>query len=552
MADEYARGHPPGRPERSYAETLYTGGTIRSPHDGWQPHSALATAGGRNLALGSREQVEALRGPGTRVVNLEGGTLLPGFTDAHLHLLRYGLFRTQVDLGGCRSLAEVLARLQAAAARQPAGTWILGHSWLHDQWPEGRMPNAADLDAVAPDHPVLLARGCLHIAVANSRALAAAGVGPGTPDPAGGQIDRLPGGGPTGVLREQAIGLVQAVVPQPTPAQQEEALRLAAAELVRLGITQVQTDDMRDTGGPEGAVNLYRRVTGPDQVPLRVTLVIAYEYLQEIRLLGMGPRWGDEWLRTGHVKLFADGSLGGRTAALAAPYADDPTALGMLIHSPEELAARVSMIHRLGLQAGVHAIGDAAMEALLNAVAAAQAANPELQGRRHRAIHCQITNPRQIRRLKELGMVADIQPVFLHTDGHFYIERVGPDRAATAYAWASMAREGVAACAGSDAPVEHPNPLLGLHAAVTRRDRKGYPPEGWYPGERLTVGQALELYTRGAAYATFEEHLRGDLTPGKAADLVVLDRDPFAVAPEELADLQVVRTVTGGLDAYVG
>lgn len=534
----------------TYAEAIFTGGTVRSPHDGWRPHEALAVAGGRVLALGTRAEVEALRGPGTRVVDLGGGIALPGLADAHLHLVRYGLFRSRLDLAGVRSLGELRERLAAAAARTPAGEWILGQGWLEDGWPEGRLPTAADLDAAAPDHPVLLWRGCLHVAVANSLALKLAGVGPGTPDPAGGALDRDESGRPTGILREQAIALVRRAVPEPTRAQMESALRGAAAELLRLGITQVQTDDMREVGSAAGTVELYRAALGPDGIPLRATLIIAYEHLPEARELGMGPGWGDGWLRSGHVKLFADGTLGGRTAALTAPYADDPGNRGMLIHAPEELHARVREVHGLGLQLGIHAIGDRALDLVLDAVAAAQAGEPASGSRRHRAIHCQITRPDQFRRLRDLGMVADIQPVFLHTDGHFFIDRVGPERAATAYAWGTLLRLGVPACAGSDAPVEPPNPFLGIHAAVTRQDRQGHPPEGWFPGERLTVAQALELYTRGAAFATFEEEFRGDLRPGKAADLTVVDRDPFTVPPEELLHLRVVMTVVDGRVAY--
>lgn len=530
-------------------DLILTGGTVRSGHDGWRPHGAVAVVGGRIAALGAPEEILPLRRPHTRVLDVAGGCVLPGLTDAHLHILGYALTLERLALADLPGLDALLARVRAAAAARPAGEWILGRGWEQEQWPGGCLPTRHDLDAAAPEHPVYLVRACGHIAVANSLALRLAGIGPGTPDPAGGAIDREPGGVPTGVLRENALRLVAAVVPAPGPARKAELLRRAMGQCLELGITQVQTDDVHQAGGLDGALDLFGQVAGPEGVPVRVTLMLPIACFAEAQQRGMGTGWGSEWLRFGHVKIFADGSLGGRTAALRAPYADDPATRGLYLYEREELFRLVQAVHVAGSQLGVHAIGDGASHLVLDAIAAAQQVRPRAD-HRHRLIHCQITGTDTLQGYREAGVVADIQPVFLRTDGHWYARRVGPERAATSYAWKAILDLGIPACGGSDCPVEPLNPLWGIFCAVTRQDLGGYPPGGWQPEQRLTVAQALHLFTAGAAHATFEEGFRGTLAPGLAADLTVLDRDPFAVAPAELKDLRVRATVVAGRLAY--
>ncbi len=532
------------------AELILHGGTVRSGHDGWQPHAALAAGGGRVLALGTRAQAEACAGPGTRRLDLAGGCALPGLTDAHVHILGYGLSLMRLDLQGLPSVAAFTARVAKAAAQRPPGAWLLGRGW--DQEQLGRYPSRHDLDAVAPEHPAFLLRQCGHVAVLSSAALQAAGIGEATPDPPGGAIDRDATGRPTGVIRESALELLRDAVPPPGRQELAEALQRAATAALSLGLVAVHSHDVEITGSLPVTAALLSQVCGPAAVPLRITELIPAELLGEA--VAAGARRGGAidaagWHRWGPVKIFSDGSLGGRTAALQAPYADDPATSGIYIQTRDELFALVDRAHRAGYQLGIHAIGDGALHRVLDALAAAQAAAPRAAAR-HRIIHCQIADRAAWRRMAALGVVADIQPVFLKSDGHWYVQRVGPARAATSYAWGSLRRHGITACGGSDAPVEPLNPLYGIYCAVCRQDLDGRPAGGWQPEERLSLAEALDLFTRGAARADFREAERGSLAPGMAADVTVLDADPFAGEPAALKDRRCVRTLIAGRSVY--
>jgi predicted amidohydrolase YtcJ len=531
-----------------WADLILSGGVVRSGHDGWRAHQALALAGGRVAAIGSREAVRRLAGPATEEIDLAGGCALPGLTDAHLHILGYALTRELLPAGEAASLAALGAMVAQAAAAAPADGWVVGHGWDHERWPGARMPDRRDLDAVAGGRPVYLGRTCGHIAVVSSAALARAGISRQTPDPPGGVVDRDPDGEPTGLLRETALRLVGRLVPRPARAQAARLLARALRECVALGITQVQTDDVGIAGGLEAALDLFRSVAGPRGVPVRVTLMLPIDQFARARREGIGTGWGDEWLRIGHVKVFADGSLGGRTAALRAPYADAPDTAGVLVQQPNELRAICGQVHAAGSQLGIHAIGDRAAHLAIDALAAAMAEHPRADAR-HRLIHCQVTGEDTLRAMRTVGLIADIQPGFLASDAPWVTARIGPERAATSYAWGRMLSLGIPACGGSDAPIDPLDPLRAIASAVTRA---GAPPELARPSERLSVAQALGLYTHGAAAATFEEGRRGTLAPGMAADVTVLDRDPFAVAPAELADLRCRATVVAGRRAHPG
>jgi predicted amidohydrolase YtcJ len=535
------------------AEWLFVGGPIYPGRGNWRPVEALAVGGGRVLALGARHQVAHLVGPRTRTYDLAGRPLIPSLTDAHLHLVAYAQSLAILPVGELPSLAAVLAKvadraaeLRLAAADSPELPWVVGRGWDQDRWAERRMPTRHDLDQLVPDLPVVLYRNCTHLAVLNTAALRATGIGPETPDPDGGQIDREASGHPTGLLREKALELVNRAIP-PLPALRlRELMGQAIREALSYGITGIHTDDVdRYAGGFDPAESLYRAWIGPDGLPFRVTQMIPIALLAEAEARGIRTGAGDEWYRYGQVKLFADGSLGGRTALLRAPYADDPTTLGLAIYNKEDFVESVSRAHRLGNQVGCHCIGDAAAELFLDAVAAAQASNGD-RTRRHRLIHAQILGPDLIERMAALGVVGDIQPVFLKSDGYWYTDRVGPDRARYSYAWRSLLTAGIPLCGGSDCPIEPLNPWYGIYAAALRQDLDGYPEGGWAPEQRLTVGEALDLYTSGAAWATFQEGFTGHLAPGMAADLVVLNRDPFTVDPTALKEIKADLTMAGG------
>jgi predicted amidohydrolase YtcJ len=526
-------------------DLLLLGGAVRSPHDGWRAHEALLIRDGRVAALGAAGEVRAAARPGAPVLDLADACALPGLADAHLHLLGHALAQAGLALGGVPALGALVQAVREEAARRPAGGWIVGRGWDQERWPERRMPTRAELDAAAPRHPVWLMRVCGHVGAANSLALRLAGVGAATIDPPGGAIDRGPAGEPTGVLREAALALVAPRVPRPDAAERARLLERALRSCLALGITQVQTDDADSAGGFAEALALYRRAAGPAGVPVRVTLMIPAAAFAGARAAGIGTGWGDRWLRAGHVKLFADGSLGARTALLREPYADEPATRGIAVHPPEELAAIVREVHRAGSQLGIHAIGDGASHLALDAIAAAQREQPRAD-HRHRLIHCQVTGADTLRAYRAAGVVADVQPAFVGSDWPWVEARLGPARTATSYAWGSLARLGVPCCGGSDCPIEPLDPLRGIACAVTRQGDDGRPDGGFLAEERLSVPQALGLVTAGAAHATFEEGFRGALAPGFAGDVTVLDRDPFAAAPEELRGLRAVATVVDG------
>ena len=531
------------------AEWIFTGGPVLSGHNGWQPCEAVAVAGGRILALGSHAEVMQTAGAGTRVVELAGRPVLPGLIDAHLHILGYSMTLDLLGVAGMESLEMVKAAVADRAGSRQTGDWVVGRGWDQDRWAEKREPNRFDLDEVSPNHPVYLQRNCNHLAVVNTAALKLAGITRETPDPDGGKIDRDPvTGEPTGLLRENAQGLVQRAIPAVSHERKRELLRRAMKEALSYGITAVHTDDVdRAAGGFDKAEDLFRSVQA--EAPVRVVQMIPMGMVEEGHQRGIVTGAGDEWYRYGQVKIFADGSLGGRTAAMIAPYSDDPSTRGIYMHSPESFIDQVANAHALGNQVGCHCIGDGAAQLFVDAVAEAQRRHPRPDAR-HRMIHCQILNEACIDGMVEQGIVGDIQPVFLKSDGYWFAERVGAERARTSYAWKTLLERGIPLCGGSDCPIEPLNIWYGIYCAVNRQDLNGFPAGGWQPEQKLSVAQALDMYTTGASYSTFQEGVKGTLAPGQWADLVVLDRNPFSCDPQELKDVKVQLTMVGGRVAY--
>lgn len=521
------------------ADILLVNGIIH-PMDPRLPRAdALAVAGERILAVGG-DDLRDLVGPQTQVVDLEGRCVLPGLTDSHLHLMWFALGLQQVDLTGAMSLAEVQRRVTERAAATPEGEWILGRGWDQEQWPDRRFPTAADLDAVAPRHPVMLTAKSGHALVANSLALARAGVTAGTPDPPGGRIVRDDTGRPTGLFLEEAMRLIQDAVPQPDAEAVLRALPAALDRLARLGLTAVH--DMGDLMGLE-AYQRWLQERGP--LPLRIVFYLPLDGLEHARALRLRSGWGNDYLRLGGVKVFSDGALGPRTAAMLEPYLGEPENRGILTLEPEELRNVVRRAAEGGLALAVHAIGDRANRLVLDALEAL----PEewRTSLRHRIEHVQLLHPDDVGRPAALGVVASMQPIHAVQDAPMADRYWGHPRCATAYAWRSLLDAGAVLAFGSDCPVEDPNPFLGIHAAVTRARADGYGgPDGWYPQQRISVEEAVRAYTWGAAYAAGMEDRLGTLTPGKLADLVILDRDIFAVHPSAIPETRVLGTMVGG------
>ena len=540
---------------------IYTGDAERP----WA--SALAVAGERVLAVVSDVNADALRallGPGGEVVDLGGRCVLPGLTDGHIHFASYALGLRGLDLSGASSLDGVLAQAAERARQTEAGKWIVGRGWDQESWPGRRFPTAADLDGVAPAHPVALRAKSGHALVVNTRALRLAGVTADTTDPPGGYIGRDAGGQPNGLLFEgSAMCLVTDIVPPPTPDEIDAALRDAFPNAWRVGLTSIHDVDGRS------AFAAYQRLHRRGELGLRVVKYLPAKVLDCALEVGIQAGLGDDWLRVGGIKTFVDGALGPRTAAMLAPYEGEPDNLGVLTIEEAELRELARKAAGGGLPLAVHAIGDRANRMVLDVLAdladGRGGACPRPVGGRdepcpypqrpHRIEHAQLLHPDDLPRLAALGVVTSMQPIHATQDCQM-ADRYWGGRCATAYAWRSLLEAGTVLAFGSDSPVEDLNPFLGIHAAVTRRRADGFPgSQGWYPRQRLTVEEAVRAYTLGAARAAGLEDRLGSLAPGKLADLVVLDcaepgADIFSCDPMAIAETRVLATMIGGRFVY--
>jgi predicted amidohydrolase YtcJ len=509
---------------------------------GAPPLRALAVRKHRILAMGSDEELLALAGPHTRRLDAEGATLLPGFTDSHIHFTDWAHTLSALQIADTTSLADMCARLAERAAATPEGGWIVARGWNEARWGVDSFPTAADLDgATGPARPTLLYRSDMHCAVANSAALVAAGIGPATPDPALGVIDRDGQGRPTGILREAAIDVVAAHVPPPTSAQLLEAMRAGMRLLHRYGITAIH--DQRVWSGDEGpqALRHFQQLRAAGELTLRVACNVAYHHLDKVAGAGLTSGMGDDFLRLGHVKLFADGSLGSRTAWMLAPFepvsAGDPPNCGVVVTAPDEMRDAFRRSVAAGFPVSIHAIGDRANREAIDAFADLALAMP---GHRdalgaplaapHRIEHVQMIDPADIPRLARLNLTASVQPMHALDDMEIADALLG-GRAATAYTFRALRDAGVRLAFGSDAPVATPNPWLGLHAAVARSRPGGAP---WFGEQRLPLEAALHAYTAGAAAAAGWDRRFGRLVPGARADLLLANRDLFALTAEEI------------------
>ncbi len=492
------------------------------------------------LGVGSRDELFAEFGAGASLENLEGRTVLPGLTDAHIHLENFASGLQKVD---CETpnRSECLRRVAERAASTPPGAWILGHGWAQAEWPEG-FGTAADLDAAAPDHPVYLTAKSLHAAWANTAALRLARIDSRTTDPPGGRLSRDDHGTPTGILFERAMGLVSAALPEISDQQAAENIAAALPHLWRWGLTGVHDFDRRRCFSALQILHARR------ELKLRVSKSVPVEELEYAAALGLRSGFGDQMLQIGPVKAFADGALGPRTAAMLAPYEGEAENTGVALMDREELFEHGRRAALAGFHMAVHAIGDRANHEVLAAFSQLREFEQDqnLPRRRHRIEHLQLLHPDDLEVLERTMAIASMQPLHATSD-MVAADTAWGNRSEHAYAWRTVAKRGVPLAFGSDAPVENPNPFLGIHAAVTRRRADGSPgPEGWYPVQRLSVAEALRGYTQGAAFAAGREHDQGMLAPGYLADLIVLDTDPHICEPDELLHLHPKATMIGG------
>lgn len=513
--------------------------------------SAVAVAGDRIMAVGNDEELLALLPPAGLGLDLDGRAVIPGLIDAHVHFGWYGigLVRGHIDLDNVPSKEEAIGRVAAAARRVPPGRWIQGGGWNKNIWPGSPFPSAADLDAVTPEHPVALEDKSHHATWVNTQALVAAGITADTPDPPGGEILRDGAGRPRGVLLETASELVHSVIPEPDVNTAVEGLRLATAEAQSLGLTGIHDP------GHSTVLSAYQVLRNQGKLGLRALVHIPDDDLAAAEAMGLRSGFGDEYLRLGGVKIFADGALGPQTAHMLSPYEGSADKLGIPTHSEDELVDLVRRAYEAGLSVAVHAIGDAANRAVLNAIEQArslaagvrQLAHPALPDRTE---HVQLLHPDDLTRFSQLQVVASMQPVHATSD-MWMAERHWGDRCQLSYAWSGLLEHGACLAFGSDCPIETLDPLAGIHAAATRRRVDGSPgPDGWIPAQRVSVNQAVQAYTLGAAHASGEASLKGSLVAGKFADVVVLTQDIFRIDPMEIANTRVAMTVFDGQVVY--
>ena len=534
------------------ADLVLTNANIYTVDDAHPRATALAVRGGRVLFVGSDNEARALGGPTTRTIDLRGATVVPGFTDAHAHLLGLGNMLQRVNLAGSASYDEVIARVKTWAKDVKPGEWIQGRGWDQNRWPTKAFPTHEALSRAFPDNPVVLDRVDGHASLANARAMQLAGVTAATPDPAGGRIVRLPSGAPSGVFVDNAKALINRAIPAPTRENTRKAILAAVAEANRWGLTGVH-----DAGESAQTVAIFEELARAGNYNLRNYVMLSdpgepgsAAALRNPYIL-RGPQSalydGHLWVRA--IKLYADGALGSRGAALLAPYSDEAGNSGLLVSRPEHIEAWAETALRRGFQINVHAIGDRGNRIALDAFDTALRKIPKAD-HRFRIEHAQVLSPQDIPRFAKLGVVPSMQPTHQTSDMRWAEARVGPQRIRGAYAWRSLLNTGVVIPSGTDFPVEEVNPLLTFHAAVTREDPTNWPAGGWFPDQRMTREEALQSMTIWPAYAGFQESVLGSLTPGKYADFVVLDRDIMKVPDTEILRARVISTWIGGKRVY--
>lgn len=506
--------------------TVFTGADMLS--DGW-----IAVRNGRIVSVGTSQAP-----PGRRQIDARAMTVLAGLTDAHAHLYGLGFALDTLPLTGTSTAEAVLDMVRERAAERPAGEWILGRGWDQNDWPVMEFPTAEMLDAATTRHPVWLRRIDGHAGWANHAAMAAAGISSATPDPAGGKIHRDGAGNPTGIFVDAAMRLVDQVVPPPSPQLRKERIRKAAAVIAAHGLTEIH-----DAGTGAATITAIRELIDEGALPIRVYL-----------MLDNDDRLVDEWLARGplidyggrltirSIKMYADGALGSRGAALLEPYSDEPDNQGLLLASEDRIAKVALRARNRGFQVNTHAIGDRGNRVVINAYERAGITPTD----RFRIEHLQVIALQDIPRLSRRGIIASVQPTHATSDMYWAEARVGPERIKGAYAWRKLLDAGGQLALGSDFPVEDVNPFFGIYAAVTRQDQKGWPQGGWHPKERLTLREAIRGFTINAAAAAFEERSRGTIEPGKLADFTIVEGNLFAVPDRDLYKVKVRYTIVGG------
>jgi predicted amidohydrolase YtcJ len=504
-----------------------------------QPRAeAVAMSGDRITAVGSNAEIRALAGPSGRIIDARGGMVTPGFIDSHVHFLIGGLSLASVQLRDARTPAEFISRIKAFAATVQPGTWITGGDWDHQSW-GGELPQTSWIDSVTPNIPVWINRLDGHMALANGAAMRAAKIPATGGDIAGGTIVRDASGHPSGIFKDNAQELIDAAVPDPSPAMQDRALDAAMTYVSERGVTSV------DHMGTWSDLAVFERAHVAGKLRTRIYAAVPLSSWAKLRDTVAARGRGDSWLRIGALKGFVDGSLGSHTAAMMQPFTDAPGDSGLLVNTPEDLYSWTSNADKAKLHVIVHAIGDRAIKLQLDIFERVERENGP-RDRRFRIEHAQHIAPADIPRFGQLGVIASMQPYHAIDDGRWAEKVIGPERARTTYAFRSLRDAGARLAFGSDWFVAPPTPLEGIYAAVTRRTLDDKHPSGWVPEQKVGVEDALRAYTTGGAYASFEEEEKGSLAPGKLADVVIIDRDLTRIPPETIREARIMYTIVGG------
>jgi predicted amidohydrolase YtcJ len=538
----------PTQPRSTTADILFKNGNVYTANDSSPKAEAIAVKADRIIFVGSNADAQKFVGTNTRVVDLHGNTVLPGFADAHQHLSGVGFREMTLNLENSTSLDDLLAKLKSRVDQTKRGDWVTGRGWIETHWNPAAFPTRWDLDKVSPNNPVILGRADGHGAVANSLALKLAKIDKRTASPFGGEISKdKQSGEPNGMLLDAAQGLVRRLIPPTTRADEERAVALGVKRDIELGWTQVQ-----DAGGSYDDVDIFKKLYASGDIKIRIYKAVYGPGPAANRLIQEGPIVGEyqNRLTVRTIKVVSDGALGSRGAALLAPYSDAPDTAGFLRVKTEELRPMLAEALRKGIQVETHAIGDKANRYIIDeyefALKAVPAAQRKIAEPRWRVEHAQIVNPADIPRFAKLGVIPSMQPSHAIGDLFFAPGRLGMDRLKGAYAWQSFIKSGVVVPGGSDAPVERGEPMIEFYAAVARKDQKGFSTEGWHPEEAVSREQALKMFTVWPAYAAFEEQLRGTIERGKLADLTILSADIMTIPELEILKTQCVMTVING------
>jgi predicted amidohydrolase YtcJ len=533
------------------ADVVLVNGKVWTVNKNQPEAEAVAVWHGRIVAVGKNDDIKRLIGRGTRVIDLHGRRVVPGFYDSHVHLLGSGQRLGEVALKDAKDEAEFGRRLREFDQKLPRDRWLLGGEWDHDRTFAGQLPTAELIDKYVPDRPVFLRRYDGHMGVVNSRVLKMAGITAKTADPSGGVVYRKPDSKePSGLLRDNAMGLVEGLIPAPSETEIIEAVHAALDEARQVGVTSVQDMDGSGAATRRTLFRVYQQLARHGKLTLRVDLRWPLSEWESLARLGIEHGFGDDWVKMGGLKGFVDGSLGSSTAKMFEPFLNEPGSTGVYVTPLDKLRRDITAADRVGLSVAVHAIGDRGNAEMLDIFGEVAKANGP-RDRRFRIEHAQHLRPQDYVRFKELGVIASMQPYHAIDDGRWAEGRIGRQRCASSYAFRSLLDAGAKLAFGSDWSVAPLSPILGIDAAVNRRTLDDKNPNGWFPEQRITVAESIEAYTFTSAYAAFQEKDRGSIEPGKLADLVVLSRDILAEKERDhIAETAVVLTMVSGKVVY--